>query len=207
MLAALMGARRANLLSLEKRELDMVSQAWIIPKEKFKGKRKHKVPLSGQAFKIVERQLQLSGASEYLFPSWGTKTPHLNEPKKAWIRIFDRDETQEIFRRIESAGHSIEHKAYSRTVDTLQDAKEQAKKLGIDTTGARMRPARLHDLRCTFGSIQAELGANMAVTKSLMGHRSMQTTQKYYTKISLEPARDSASKHNDYMMQIAGSNA
>ncbi len=61
---------------------------------------------------------------------------------------------------------------------------EQAKKLGVDTTGARMRPARLHDLRCTFGSIQAELGANMAVTKSLMGHRSMQTTQKYYTKIS-----------------------
>ena len=67
--------------------------------------------------------------------------------------------------------------------------------------------ARLHDLRCTFGSIQAELGANMAVTKSLMGHRSMQTTQKYYTAISLEPARDSASRHNDFMLQIAGSNA
>lgn len=81
------------------------------------------------------------------------------------------------------------------------------KKLDVDTTGARMRPARLHDLRCTFGSIQAELGANMAVTKSLMGHRSMQTTQKYYTKISLEPARDSASRHNDFMMQIAGSTA
>jgi integrase len=47
----------------------------------------------------------------------------------------------------------------------------------------------------------------MAVTKSLMGHRSMQTTQKYYTKISLEPARDSATRHNDFMMQIAGSTA
>ena len=123
MLAALTGARRANLLSLEKRELDMVSQAWIIPKEKFKGKREHKVPPSGQAFKIVECQLQLSGGSDYLFPSWGRKTQHLNEPKKAWIRIFDRDEPQEIFRRIESAGHSIEHKEYGRTADTLQDAR------------------------------------------------------------------------------------
>jgi integrase len=207
MLAALTGARRANLLSLEKSELDMVSQVWVIPKEKFKGKREHKVPLSGQAFKIVERQLQMSGASPYLFPSWGTKIPHLNEPKKAWVRIFDRDETEEIFRRIEKAGHDVERKEFGRTADSLQDAKEHAKKLDVDTTGARMRPARLHDLRCTFGSIQAELGANMAVTKSLMGHRSMQTTQKYYTKISLEPARDSASRHNDYMMQIAGCNA
>ena len=55
--------------------------------------------------------------------------------------------------------------------------------------------------------LEMELGANMAVTKSLMGPRSMQTTQKHYTKISLKPASDSASKHNDYMMQIAGSNA
>ena len=98
-------------------------------------------------------------------------------------------------------------KQFGRTADAVQDARDQAKKLGVDTTGARMRPARLHDLRCTFGSIQAELGANMAVTKSLMGHRSMQTTQKYYTAISLEPARDSASRHNDFMLQIAGSNA
>jgi len=207
MLATLTGARRANLLSLEKSELDMVSQVWVIPKEKFKGKREHKVPLSGQAFKIVERQLVMSGDSPYLFPSWGTKTPHLNEPKKAWVRIFDRDETEEIFRRIEKAGHAADRKQFGRTADTVQDARDQAKKLGVDTTGARMRPARLHDLRCTFGSIQAELGANMAVTKSLMGHRSMQTTQKYYTAISLEPARDSASRHNDFMLQIAGSSA
>ncbi len=46
----------------------------------------------------------------------------------------------------------------------------------------------------------------MAVTKSLMGHRSMQMSQKCCTAISLEPARDPASRHNDFMLQIAGSN-
>jgi hypothetical protein len=31
--------------------------------------------------------------------------------------------------------------------------------------------------------------------------------QKYCNKKSLRSARDSASKHNDFMMQMAGSNA
>lgn len=86
-LAVYTGARRGNLCSLEWQELDLNRGVWTIPKEKFKGKRVHSVPLIPQAIEILQRRKQdaVSGVP-WVFPSGG-KAGHVMDPKVAMKRV------------------------------------------------------------------------------------------------------------------------
>lgn len=50
-------------------EIDLKKKIWTIPAERMKRKREHKVPLSPQAFAILETVKPISGHREYVFPS------------------------------------------------------------------------------------------------------------------------------------------
>jgi len=80
----LTGARRNNVASMARSEIDFARALWTIPTEKFKGKRAQVVPLVPEAMAIITRRLSNGGA--YVFPGRG-KSGHYVYPQTAMERI------------------------------------------------------------------------------------------------------------------------
>ncbi|EMG0736375.1 tyrosine-type recombinase/integrase [Salmonella enterica] len=49
-------------------EIDMDNKLWVIPEERMKKRREHRVPLSSQAIAVLEQLKPLSGHSPFVFP-------------------------------------------------------------------------------------------------------------------------------------------
>jgi hypothetical protein len=76
---------KAEVLSMEKTEIDRDRKLWIIPREKTKAKRPLVLPLSTWAMEVLDAVLPLSGASPFVFPS-----PKGNRPMKSTRRAAVR---------------------------------------------------------------------------------------------------------------------
>jgi integrase len=92
-LAVLLGQRRQELLRAQWSELDFSARAWRLPMTK--AGRPHLLPLPMPAIEILE-SLPSRGKSEWLFPSKKAGSGHLEEPKKAWQRIRQRAEANDV---------------------------------------------------------------------------------------------------------------
>lgn len=73
-LLAVLGQRRAEVIGMQKEELDLKARTWLIDGKRTKGSRPHMVPLPRQAIPLIERAIVLADAnrnepSPYVFPS------------------------------------------------------------------------------------------------------------------------------------------
>jgi integrase len=68
-LLLLTGARRDDWAEASKSEL--LGGCLVVPAERYKGKRVHRIPLGSMAQEQVDAALRISGASPWLFPSLG----------------------------------------------------------------------------------------------------------------------------------------
>ena len=68
-LAPLVFVRPGELRHAEWKELDFDKAEWIIPAQKMKMRRPHRVPLSRQAIDIITELREFSGSGPWLFPS------------------------------------------------------------------------------------------------------------------------------------------
>lgn len=66
---ALTFVRPGELRAAEWSEFDLDAKVWMLPGERMKMKRPHRVPLAPQAISILERLRALTGGGKYLFPS------------------------------------------------------------------------------------------------------------------------------------------
>lgn len=64
---------------------------------------------------------------------------------------------------------------------------------------AEIKDLRMHDLRRTFGSWQAALGANGYIIGKSLGHKSQQSTA-IYARLNLDPVRESADRAIEAML-------
>ncbi len=55
-------------------EFDLKSGEWVIPENRMKSRKEHVVPLSNHVIQMLEELRQVSGNSEYLFPTPNSKT-------------------------------------------------------------------------------------------------------------------------------------
>lgn len=70
--------RAGELVSMRWEDIDWEDKTWNIPAERMKMKRPHSVPLTPQSIKILKEQMELSGGSEWVFPSRWNKSRHEN---------------------------------------------------------------------------------------------------------------------------------
>ena len=63
----------------------------------------------------------------------------------------------------------------------------------------------MHDLRRSLGSWQAALGASLVVIGKSLGHADLKSTQ-VYSRLQLDPIKESVSRAADAMMLAAGVN-
>ena len=171
------------------------------------------VPLLPEAIEILQARKQANEKdkekrSPYVLPSWGG-SGHLEEPKKGWQRILDRDELQQLMALIEAAGSSFElgkddqGNVVESVPAALERARAQAAKLKIDTSGVRIPDLRIHDLRRTLGSWQAKTGASLAIIGNSLNHKNPATTA-IYARLDIDPVRASMERAASAMLTAAG---
>jgi integrase len=61
--------RKGEVTQAEWSEIDLKTGWWVIPKEKSKNERTHRVPLSKMAIEMLKQAKELSGDSKWVFPS------------------------------------------------------------------------------------------------------------------------------------------
>jgi integrase len=88
LISLLTGARRANVLSMEWKELNLDRAEWLIPSDKTKNGEEHTLPITNEALQILLERKK-TATEKYVFPGSGVKG-HLVEPKKGWARILKR---------------------------------------------------------------------------------------------------------------------
>lgn len=87
MISLLTGARKSNVLAMQWEEISFERAEWRIPETK--NGEPVTVPLMTEAIAILQRR-RLATNSEWIFPSEGSKSGHLADPKRAWHRVMQR---------------------------------------------------------------------------------------------------------------------
>lgn len=78
-LLALTFARPGELRAMEWAELDLDAALWIIPAEKMKMRRPHRVPLAPRVVEILRTVKSITGSGKYVFPSIRTNDRPMSE--------------------------------------------------------------------------------------------------------------------------------
>ena len=81
------GARRANVLGMAWKDVNLDLGLWNIPAEQSKNKTAYTVPIIGHAMEILMRRRGEYPDAPWVFP-FASKTGHLQEPKRAWSRVL-----------------------------------------------------------------------------------------------------------------------
>lgn len=207
----LSGARKSNVLSMRWVDVNLDRAEWRLPDTK--NGEPLTVPLMPEAVQVL-RNRKPDKQAEFVFPGRG-KSGHLQDPKKGWERIFDRDELNQLTQRIRDAGTVFEWPAAkvkrprdkTRKIETLKQslarARSVAQALEIDTTGARILDLHIHDMRRTLGSWQAATGASLVIIGKSLGHKDLASTA-IYSRLNLDPVRNSMQTATRAMLVAGG---
>jgi integrase len=199
LVALLTGARKANVLEMRWSEIRLDEAIWRIPRTKNGTSQNVALALPVVDLLKARKASAVSGA-EFVFTGEG-ESGHLEDPKKGWKRIFDRDELKVLLSLIESVGGAFAPKLNSKTgvevcesLDArLMRARTVAKGLKLRIDDVRIRDVRIHDLRRTLGSWQAMTGASLPIIGKSLNHMSQQSTA-IYARLQLDPVRSSVEK-------------
>ncbi len=186
LLALLTGARRSNVLEMRWRDVDLDGALWRIPQTK--NGEPQNVPLVLEAVELLAARRALA-PGEYVFPG-ANGAEHLNDVRRGWARILGRAELAELRRLIVAAGGEFVEREGDTLGRTLSRAREEAARLKVDASGARIEDLRVHDLRRTLGSWQAKTGASLTIIGKSLNHKSPSTTA-IYARLDQEPVRAS----------------
>lgn len=93
----LTAARSGEVLGTRLDEIDIEKRVWIIPADRMKAGREHRVPLSPRAIKIVEA-MQALGGGPYLFPGPKPEAPLSSMAMAMLLRRMKSDVTVHGFR-------------------------------------------------------------------------------------------------------------
>lgn len=129
----LTGARKGNVLSMRWQDINLYSQKWRIPDTK--NGEPITIPLSSQVIEILQNR---KTGGEYVFPSALSNKGYFQDPKKAWKRILQRAQIEDL--RI----HDLRRTLGSWQVATGANLSIIGKSLGHKTHEATAIYARLN---------------------------------------------------------------
>jgi integrase len=97
-LLVLTAARTGDVLGARWNEIDLKNAIWIIPAERMKAGREHRVPLPKRGVEILRRAKQLSGESDLVFPGRSATRPISNMVFLMALRRMGLEATAHGFR-------------------------------------------------------------------------------------------------------------
>lgn len=203
--ALLTGARRSNVLAMRYEDIDYDQSLWRIPQTK--NGLPHLVPLVPAMINMLKARQKQTG-TEWVFPSTGA-TGHYVEPKKGWKVLLARatalrlvDKLAEHFGWSETEAKQALSIVQTAPEDALTMYAREAEVVGIWLKPLDMRDIRIHDLRRTLGSWQADANISEKIIGKTLGHLSQQST-KVYARVSLSPVRDAITLATNNMLNLS----
>nr|WP_315465891.1 site-specific integrase [uncultured Rhodoferax sp.] len=186
------GARRGNVLPMRWDEIDFDACFWQIALTK--NGTPQTVPLVPTLIEILKVR-RTKVASEWVFPA-NSKTGHYMEPKKAWKTLLERatalrlvDHLAKHYKWPDSEKQIAIGNVVAAPLAGFTTYSEMAEEARISLKPLDMRDIRVHDLRRTMGSWQADLNTSLAIIGRTLNHQSPQST-KVYARLSLDPVRE-----------------
>lgn len=88
-LLILTATRTSETILARSDEFDLQAELWIIPAERMKAKRSHRVPLSARAVEVIKEAMELAGEGKYLFQGRSEGQPLSNT---VFLQILKRME-------------------------------------------------------------------------------------------------------------------
>lgn len=149
-LLLLTGARVGEVLAMQWGHLDLEAGVWTKPAAATKQNKTHRVPLSAPAVVVLKRRTPTTRKAD---PGEKTKKT-VRAAKKGNPWVFPGDGTE---------GHMT-------TIRTFWAAACKR---------AKIKSARIHDLRHTFASLLVSAGESLPVVGALLGHTQAKTTSRY----------------------------
>jgi integrase len=199
LICLLTGARRQNVLQMQWKDVSLDRAEWRISRTK--NNLPQLVTLCRPAVELLTARRE-GTRGEIVFPSDRKKGP-IVETRKAWERLFDRDELDQLRHRLQQAGHPLIPMERETMSVALQRARTHAADADVDVNDARLNDLRVHDLRRTLGSWQAMLGASLAIIGKSLNHKSMQATM-VYARLDNDPIRDSVQRATTAILAAGG---
>jgi integrase len=138
LLALLTGARRANVLAMAWRDIDMQEAIWRIPAFDAKAGEEMSIPLTTEALVLLQTRKDAKKKSEWVFPA-DSDSGHYQEPKRAWATLRRRAELEDL--RI----HDLRRTMGSWLVRTGANTAINAKALGHKSMQAAAVYQRIAD--------------------------------------------------------------
>lgn len=197
----LTGARKTNTLDMAWNDINWDLREWRIPETK--NGEPLKLPLLDNTLEILKRRKSISN-SKWVFAQENNPIKRIIDPTKAWNRIrgvatllmWNDDEKTAIW--LKDAMRTV--RSYLSPHLKVIRLNKLAEAQGFPLPGSLL-DIRLHDIRRTFGSYQALTGASLQIIGKSLGHKSQRTTQ-IYSRLNLDPVRDSMNKAVDQMFSL-----
>ena len=199
LLSLLTGGRRENVLEMRWSDVSLAEAVWRIPRTKNGSGQVVQLPSPAVALLAAREQ---SATGPFVLEGRDGRG-HITETRRAWQRIFDRDELWQLSERLRAAGQNFTSTASETLPCTLARARREADLHGVSRVGARLDPLRPHDLRRTLGSWQAMQGASLVIIGKSLNHKSLQSTM-VYARLDQDPVRQSVERAVSAMMHAAG---
>lgn len=212
MLLLLTGVRRSNLMAMRWDEISLERKEWRIPETK--NGTPQTIALDdgqGAIMRILESRKEKAAAQRqankgeklnpWVFPGTG-ETGHIVEPRKGWERVLIRAEILQYIKLIaahegwkDEKAQKIKREAYNSISleKALDQLKETAKALQLDTSNVGMRDLRIHDLRRTLGSWMAGTGASTVIIGRQLNQKSPSATA-VYSRLQINPVKEARNK-------------
>jgi integrase len=89
--AIMTAARTGEVIGATWGEIDLEAKLWMVPAERMKGKRSHRVPLCERALEILSEMPRVEG-SNFVFPGSSEKRPLSNMALLMMLRRMNRDD-------------------------------------------------------------------------------------------------------------------
>ena len=197
------GARRSNVLGMKWEDIDLDSSSWKIGMTK--NGTPQTVPLIPELMELLKQRRQTI-ASEWVFPSHGA-TGHYVESKRGWKTVLERATAYRLIEKIGAHVKWTEQEKWralamieTSPASALREYHPVAASLKIELKPLDMRDIRVHDLRRTLGSWQADKNVSLAIIGRTLNHLSPQST-KIYARLSLDPIRQAMETATTAMLQ------
>lgn len=88
------GARKTNVLQMQWKDISFDMATWRIPETK--NGDPLPIPLGEEALQVLISRKLNAKSSPWVFPSPVDETSHLNDPKKAWARVLERADIENL---------------------------------------------------------------------------------------------------------------
>lgn len=169
-LLLLTGARRGEWMRAKKEDFDLAHGIWTKPSHAVKERRQEHVPLNAATVAVLRRVMANTARTEpYLFPGTAKGTARVTI-RRPWVQIL-------------------------KLAGLVEEYTKQGKRKAL----ARYRPlVRLHDLRHSYASWLAENGVPLSKIGKLLGHRRVETTDRY-SHIADKSLRDATDLYGDML--------